>query len=87
MATTERISVLGKGTHPSLPLRFFADEKGQFEIYGSVHKTSATGKTLHKELGIQRTGNQDLNSRAALCAVQDEDSRHQSRVTNAMECK
>lgn len=31
-------------------------QKGKFEIRGSVHKTRAGGKTLHKELGIQSTG-------------------------------
>lgn len=59
MATTERISVLGKGPLPSLLLGLFfflQMQKGKFEIRGSVHKTRAGGKTLHKELGIRSTG-------------------------------
>lgn len=35
----------------------------------SIHKISVGGKTLDKESRIQRTGEQDLNSRPAFCVI------------------
>ena len=66
MATTEIISVLGKGIHPSLPLGFFfffsfADAKREVETCGSVHMTRVGEQTLYKDLKIQRTGDPDLS--------------------------
>lgn len=69
VATTERISVLDKGTIQACPWCFlFAHANGEFEICVSI----LLGERLHKELGIQRTVEQDLNSQAAYWVVQDE---------------
>ena len=82
VATTEIISVLGKGIHPSLPLGFFfffplQMQRGRWKpvaqsIWQGLENRLCTKIWKFKEQVIQ------------ICLVQDENSCHQTRVTNAV---